>query len=325
MKDKKLEIFVFTCDYNEVDYLDLQIRSYKENFHIEGTTSFNVINGSIRDKNLINSICVNHDINCSDYDFSFSKDHPSLGHVFGYYSWLRKYIESSNDHILAIHPDMFFLKRFNFSELLGEKMLYFVPRYHENLFYIWEGILLIDCEKMNNQEYTKDFDLSGIHSNGAGNGDGGSTSHLLMERMDKECYGFLEFWNLGNFENDIFDTHLNGHVRYKFNPDLMELIRLENGLELKGPKLGNRSFPYEDPNEKYTEYYIENFLWIKSRFMDNRNIPDPVNFDIICKQGEPKNPFILHLKSGSGYQAYHSNSYKLKKIDALKKIILNEK
>ena len=323
---KKLKIYVFASDYNEEAYLDLQIESFNKNFK-KINEELIVINGSIANKEKIESICNINDIECLPYDKSFSIYHqyPDLNNVFGFYRYLKEIIKGSSDYIMSIHADMFFLDSLDYVSLFNKKCFWFLPRYTSDLFYVWEGIFMIDCEQFNKKGYGEVFDMSGFNdtSGGLSRGDGCSISHHSLERMDKSDMGYFEFWNLEDTDGINYDTNLNGSCRYFFNLD-DKILKKDNIYE--GPILdGKRTFVYENEDANYTDMYIDKFIKIKKKYVDPYPFPSPMNFDVINPYDNRGNEFIIHFKSGSGYQGYFNPDYKDKKIDCLKRIIQNQK
>jgi len=312
---KKLKIYVFASDYNEIHYLKLQIKSFKKNF-FRNNEEFIVVNGSTTNKGDVEKLCKENNVECIEYDdrLSIYNSHPHLNKCFGFYKFLTNEIQKSNDYIMSLHTDMFFLKHLDYEDLFSKKCFWFIPRYHDNLFYVWEGVFLIDCEKFNQKGYGEFFNMSGF----APNGDGCSISHYSLEKMDKNDFGYLEFWNLGDTDGIKYDTHLSGHMRYSF--DINERI-VKNYYDGSGLRMGNKTYNYEDVIENYNEYYINNFVRIKEKYVDNFDFPKPLNFDVISVYGDQLNEFLIHFKSGSGYQPYFNENYKVAKINCLNKII----
>jgi hypothetical protein len=323
---KKLKIYVFASDYNEESYLDLQIESFNRNFKRENEELI-IVNGSISNKEKIESICDKNGIECLTYDRSFSVYHeyPDLNNVFGFYGYLREIIKNSSDYIMSIHADMFFIDSLDYISLFNKKCFWFLPRYTSDLFYVWEGIFMIDCEEFNKKGYGEIFNMSGFNdtTTGLSRGDGCSISHHSLERMNESDLGYFEFWNLEDTDGTSYDTNLNGCCRYFFNVDEKKLRGTENQ---EGPRLdGKRTFRYEESDENYTNVYIDKFIKIKQKYVDPYTFPSPINFDIINPYDKRENEFIIHFKSGSGYQSYFNPDYKNKKIDCLKRIIQNSK
>lgn len=319
---KKLKIYVFASDYNEFNYLDLHIKSFNKNFK-RGDEELIVINGSLRNKREIENICLENNVECRDYDrgFSIYHEHPNLNDVFGFYSYLKQEIKGSSDYIMSLHTDMFFLRPLDYKSLFDKKCFWFLPRYTKDLFYVWEGIFMIDCEEFNKKGYGEIFNMSGFNdtSGGLSRGDGCSISHHSLESMEKSDLGYIEFWNIYDTDGINYETNLNGCSRYFFNTT--DNIVLDSN---KNPNLRmvDRSFEYENPSKNYGKNYIDNFIRIKEKYVDPYDFPRPLNFDIINIYDERYEDFIIHFKSGSGYQDYFNKDYMLKKMECLTKIIL---
>jgi hypothetical protein len=312
---KKLKIF--TLPNKELKYLRLQIESYKK-YMSSPDVEFIVINGSIHDREEINEICKEEGINVEQY-FGESNWGP-IEYGTKHYNWfVDNMIRGSSDYVMLIHPDMFFIDQIDYKSLLSDKKIRFVPRYTHDFFYMWEGIILLDAEFFNSSGLMDHFDITGFLKGPHGWTDGGGASSKLLEKMNPEDYGFFEFWNLHDFDDNSYMTNLNGHARYKFDLPDRKLIWDVTGEE--GPHLGNRTYPYEEWREDYRDYYIDNFLWIKDNFISGFPFPRPVHIDLICKAGDVKNPFIIHFKSGSGYQDFFNLDYQEQKINALREVI----
>lgn len=316
---KKLKIF--TLPNKEVKYLRLQIESYKKYMSFPDV-EFIVINGSIHDREEINEICKEEEINVEQY-FGESNWEP-IEYGAKHYNWfVDNMVRGSSDYVMLIHPDMFFIDQIDYKSLLSNKKMRFVPRYTHDFFYMWEGIILLDAEFFNSSGLIDYFDITGFLKGPHGWTDGGGASSKLLEKMSPEDYGFFEFWNLHDFDDNSYMTNLNGHARYRFDLSDRKLIWDANGEE--GPHLGNRTYPYEEWREDYSDYYINNFLWIKDNFISGFPFPRPVHIDLICKSGDLKNPFIIHFKSGSGYQDFFNPGYQEEKIEALKQVVHRKK
>jgi hypothetical protein len=139
--------------------------------------------------------------------------------------------------------------------------------------------------------------------------------------MNPQDYGFFEFWNLHDLDGEDFKTNLNGHASYNFNLNGRRIHHNESGL--LGPALGDRTYEYENIEGNYEEYFINNFVWIRDNFVSGYSFPRPIHIDIICKAGDPKNPFLIHFKSGSGYQDFFNFDYQEQKMNALREVIYN--
>ena len=312
---KKLKIF--SLPNKEVKYTRLQIESFKK-YMDSPEVDFTVINGSIEHRDEINRICENTEIPVIEFFADSNLDPIEYG--TRHYRWfIENIVANSTDYVLLIHPDMFFIGNLNYKKILSEKKISFVPRYHVGLFYIWEGVVLIDCEFLNSSGLISDFDILSFVQGPNGRSDGGGASFRFLEKMNPDNYGFFEFWNLHHYENDTFTTNLNGHASYKFNLQDRKLIQIDTGKE--GPILGNKTYPYEHESEDYVDYYINNFLWIKEKFVSEYPFPSPVHIDLISEAGDLKNPFIIHFKSGSGYQNFFNTDYQEKKLIALEQIV----
>ena len=316
---KKLKIFALPN--KEVKYLRLQIESYKKYMDFPDV-DFTIINGSIHHREEINEICKEEGINVEQY-FGESNWGP-IEYGTKHYNWfVDNMVRGSSDYIMLIHPDMFFIDQIDYKSLLSDKKIRFVPRYTHDFFYMWEGIILLDAEFFNSSGLMDHFDITGYLKGPHGWTDGGGASSKLLEKMSPEDYGFFEFWNLHDFDDNSFMTNLNGHARYRFDLSDRKLIWDVTGEE--GPHLGNRTYPYEEWREDYSDYYINNFLWIKDNFISGFPFPRPVHIDLICKSGGLKNPFIIHFKSGSGYQDFFNPGYQEEKIEALKQVVRRKK
>jgi len=316
---KKLKIFALPN--KEVKYLRLQIESYKKYMDFPDV-DFTIINGSIHHREEINEICKEEGINVEQY-FGESNWGP-IEYGTKHYNWfVDNMVRGSSDYVMLIHPDMFFIDQIDYKSLLSDKKIRFVPRYTHDFFYMWEGIILLDAEFFNSSGLMDHFDITGYLKGPHGWTDGGGASSKLLEKMSPEDYGFFEFWNLHDFDDNSFMTNLNGHARYRFDLSDRKLIWDVTGEE--GPHLGNRTYPYEEWREDYSDYYINNFLWIKDNFISGFPFPRPVHIDLICKSGDLKNPFIIHFKSGSGYQDFFNPGYQEEKIEALKQVVRRKK
>jgi len=211
-------------------------------------------------------------------------------------------------HICLIHSDMFFLKDISLIEMLGDNDMAFVPQYRGDIKYIWDGFCIFGPN-------TKIEELNWMYSDidGQRTDCGGSTFFYLKKYNPKIKY--IESWNITDYNQGIFDTHLNGNVRYKFtNSETLEF--------LSGTRISDlRSFEYESEYENYGRYYTNKFLKIKS-YLDNKevNLPNPYWIDILmCKDSDDF--LIIHYKSGSNYLEFQNQNYNDLKLKELLKII----
>ena len=314
---KKLKIYVFLN--TEKDYLQLQIDSYKE-FMDDSNSEFIVVNGSQNYRDLIDGICEKNGINTIQYH---DKDNTTYRWYGGaQMNWFIQTIQPTlDDYIMFIHPDMFFVDTLDYRKLMDEKSLYFIPRYHEGFFYLWEGVILFNSEFINENGLTQSFDLSGLYTKNGIRTDGGGKTQLMLEQMNEKDYGFFEFWNVGEINGDDMDTHLNGHVRYSFNLNDDKIHLIAPGTPKEGALLTTKSFPYEDDREDYAKYYIETFKKIKDKFINGYDYPNPIHIDLINVHKDVDNQFILHFKSGTLYGEHQTESYKDIKMATLNKVI----
>lgn len=316
---KKLK--VFSLPNKEVKYVRLQIESFKK-YMASPDVEFIIINGSVDHREEINRICQEEGI--ETYQYHGDPNSPYLEYGAGHYRWfIDNIVRKSEDYILLMHPDMFFIGNIDYKKIMNEMKLTFVPRYTVDFFYIWEGIILLDADFLNSTGLIEDFDILGFIKGPNGWTDGGGASSNLLKKMDPKDYGFFEFWNLHDFDDNSYMTNLNGHARYRFDLSDRKIIWDVTGIE--GPFLGNRTFPYEEGREDYDSYYINNFLWIKDNFITGYPFPRPVHIDIICRAGDLRNPFVIHFKSGSGYQDFFNVNYQEEKMIALKQVIHGNK
>ena len=312
---KKLKIFSLVN--REVKYTRLQIESFKKHMDLPGV-EFIVINGSIDHRDEVNQICKEEGIKTEQYFGDISLSYLDYGASHSRW-FVENIVRKSSDYILLIHPDMFFIGKIDHIKLLSEKKLLFVPRYTTDFFYMWEGTVLIDCDFFNSTGLIEDFDIVGFLKGPHGWTDGGGVSSKLLEKMNPGDYGFFEFWNLHDFDDKSYVTNLNGHARYRFDLSNRKIIWDVTGIP--GPFLEDRTYPYEEGREDYDDYYIDNFLWIRDNFISGYPFPRPVHIDIICKAGDLRNPFVIHFKSGSGYQDFFNENYQERKLIALEQII----
>lgn len=314
---KKLKIFSL---YNkEVPYLRLHIESFKK-YMDSPEFELVIVNGSINHRQEINSICEEYGVRVDQFFGNPGLSEFSYGSQL--YGWfVENYVRKEEDYILLVHPDMFFFDRIDPEKILGGRKIVFVPRYHVGILYMWEGVILFDCHFLNSTGLSQNFDITGIIKGVDGYTDGSGSTKYLLDSMDPKDYGFFEFWNLHSSENGEFVTVLSGHAGYKFNLTDRRLIQEKGSI---GPILGNRTYPYEQENENYEEYYINNFVYIERNFIDGFGFPSPTHIDVVCLPGEVKNPFIIHFKSGSGYQSFFNDHYRNTKLESLKKLILEK-
>ena len=130
----------------------------------------------------------------------------------------------------------------------------------------------------------------------------------------KKVHNYFEFWNYTDINGSIVDTHLNGNVRYH--------IDIVNNKFVNNPNMITKSFEYENDMQDYQQYYIDKFKKIKSIFVDPYNFPNPVHIDIIqIFEKDIADGFMLHFKSGVGYQSFYNKQYAQKKLIEIEKII----
>jgi hypothetical protein len=313
--NKKLKIFSFPDRHP--NYLQLQIDSYRK-YMEDDSTEFIIINASRDNFEEINKICADNNIKSIHY--TADKTTNFLNYYVEQLNWFRDNIQSqTDDYILLIHSDMFFINKLNYKKLMENKKIYFNPQYRHNFtyFYMWDGVLLFDSEYFNKNNLIEYFDWYQIPG-----GDVGGQTYKLLNKLDKNIYSFFEFWNIYSINGDNFDTHLNGNIRYSFNKNLKKL-NLLGGEELSNPR--KRSFPYQEEKEDYNLYYADKFLKLKEIFVDQYNFLDPIHIDLIQIINQPiEESFILHFKSGSGYQNFYNQDYANHKLEEIRKIIFKE-
>jgi hypothetical protein len=312
---KRLKIYTFP-DKNP-EYLQLQIDSFKK-YMDDGNTDFIVINSSNNDADEINNICLNNDVEVIPYSgvrVSFPQ------YVVEQYAWFRDNIQNkSNDYILLIHSDMFFINKLEYEKLMLDKKIYFNPQYRDTpfykihdgtfrYFYMWDGVVLFDSEFINNNNLRQYFNWGFIR----GITDVGGETNIFLQNIDLNNVGYFEMWTHHSLMGDKLHSGLNGGIGFTINLN-DEIKKIEEGIQM-----GNKSFPYENENINYENYVIEKIIKIKEIFIDPYNFENPVDSDWIQILGEPieKSP-IFHFKSGSMYKN------KFNKLEQIKKLIFKD-
>lgn len=207
-----------------------------------------------------------------------------------------------------IHSDMFFLKDINLYELIGDDDMACVPQYRGNVKYIWDGFCIFnDKFKLN--------EMNWMFSNVKGHQtDCGGHTHFYLEKYNPKIK-YIEAWNLSDYKDGVFDTHLNGNVRFEFANE--SNFKLTGGNQISDKK----SLEYESEKIDYNYYYINKFLTIKE-FLDSRNVnlPNPYWIDILMPK-DTDDFIIIHYKSGSNYLDFQNGGYNQVKLKELIKLI----
>lgn len=318
---KKLQIFSFP-DKNP-EYLQLQIDSYERHMRSEDV-EFVVINSSTNFGDEIKSICNKNKIKHIEY--TGKRNVPWSHYYVEQLNWFVKEVQSkTNDHIMLIHSDMFFINKIDHISMLKDKKIYFNPQYRNNnrgytppegydFFYMWDGVLLFDSEHFNSNNLTHLFNWDYLPVS-----DVGGQTYKLVENLTKGDFGFFEFWNLTDLKDGIFDTHLNGHVRALVDPSLEEIKIFENGVPKKDSYKGSSLFRYEIKKENYGKYFSEKISECFNEHIKNFQFPEPYSVDIIqIAEEDIKKAFIVHLKSGS---RSHDAAYLSSKIKAIRNLV----
>lgn len=211
-------------------------------------------------------------------------------------------------HTCLIHSDMFFLRDINLYDMLGDNDMAFVPQYRGFVKYIWDGFCVFN-------ENVKLNEMNWMFSNVKGQQtDCGGCTHFYLEKYNPKIK-YIEAWNISDYKDGVFDTHLNGNVRFKFtNPNDMMLT---GGTRVSS----NKSLEYESDQNDYNSYYVNKFFGIKS-FLDSRNVnlPNPYWIDILMPK-DTNDFVIIHYKSGSNYLDFQNGGYNEMKLKELRKLI----
>lgn len=314
---KKLQIFSFP-DKNP-EYLQLQIDSFTK-YMKSDEVEFVVINASNNFKDEVEEICNKNSVRCIQY--TGKRDVPWSHYYVEQLNWFRDEVQSkTDDYIMLIHSDMFFVNKLDYKKLLKNKKLYLNPQYRNlnkgynppndyKYFYMWDGVVLLDSEFFNKENLTRLFDWDYLPVS-----DVGGKTYKLLESLDKSVFGIFEFWNFGEEAGDSIDTHLNGNVRILVNSRTKKLKVFATNSEYTHGKL----LPYESEKEDYGSYYSEKILSIKEVFIEKFKFPNPPSVDLIQVMDESiENAPIIHLKSGS--RSYDTN-YISAKVDAIRNLI----
>lgn len=314
---KRLKIYTFP-DKNP-EYLQLQIDSFKKHMD-DGNTDFIVVNTSNHNSIEVQNICSVNNIQVIEY----TGNRPPFPHyVVEQYAWFRDNIQiDSNDYILLIHSDMFFINKLDYKKLMSDKKIYFNPQYRDTpfhkifdgafrYFYMWDGVVLFDSEYININNLRQYFTWGMIN----GVTDVGGQTNKLLEVIDMSVVDYFEMWTHHEFnkETNILSSGLNGGIHFTIDlNDEVKKIR-------EGVQMGNKSFPYEKEIENYEGYVMEKVIKIKEIFIDPFNFENPVHSDCIQVIGEPiEKSFIFHFKSGSMYKN------KLDKLEQIRQIIFRD-
>ena len=326
---KKLSIFSFP-DKNP-EYVQLQIDSYNKYMN-DGNTEFIIVNCSDINYDIIENICSENNIRTIKYE---GPRIPFPSFVVEQLNWFRDNVQNNiDDLIMIIHSDMFFINKLDYVRLMENKKLYYNPQYKDTPYhpishgnfqyhYIWDGILLFDSGYFNKNDLRKLFIWNQIPNV---SDVGGQTSELIKSLNEKD-YSYFEFWNYNDCKNDTLSTSLNGGITYEIDVNNKKFVNTGFFKHLYTfantiPQMYNKSFPYEDDNDDYVEYYSNKFIDVKKFFIDGYDYIDPVGIDIICPFGEEiENAPVFHFKSGSGYSPFHNTEYSKRKLEQIKKII----
>ena len=324
---KRLSIFSFP-DKNP-EYVQLQIDSYNKYMN-DGNTEFIIVNCSDTNYDIIENICSENKIRTIKYE---GPRIPFPSFVVEQLNWFRDNVQNNiDDLILIIHSDMFFINTLDYERLMENKKLYYNPQYKDTPYYriingdfgyhyMWDGILLFDSGYFNRNDLRRLFIWNQIPNV---SDVGGQTSELIKS-LDEKDYSYFEFFNYHDNISDTLSTNLNGGVVYEIDINNKKLVNtglFENLYSFVNPQMGNKSFPYENDNDDYSEYYSNKFIDIKKFFIDGYDYINPVSIDIISPFGEEiENAPIFHFKSGSGYSPFHNGEYSKRKLEQIKKII----
>jgi hypothetical protein len=313
--NKKLKIFSFP-DRNP-EYIQLQIDSYNKYLKSDQTELI-LINASLQHEDEINQICKNNHVEC--IRFGGQREGPFDSYYVRQFHWFRDTLQKDiNDNIMLIHSDMFFINKFDYHSILDKYEICYNPQYRNKFTgnpyvdykYVWDGIILFNSQYFNENKLTSLFNWDYIRPI---TDMGGMMKEFLKEVLPRKVHTYFEFWNYREIKGSVMDTHLNGNIRYYIDMNSKKFINQ--------PNLGNRSFDYEIERENYQNFYIKQFEKMKEFFIDPFEWPIPENIDVIQTFEEDiLKSFVLHFKSGSGYDASHNQIYKNKKIKEIAKMI----
>jgi hypothetical protein len=313
--EKRLKIYTFP-DKNP-EFLQLQIDSFKK-FMDDGNTDLIIVNTSNSYASEIESICVSNNIEIMPYD---GVRVPFPQYVVEQYAWFRETIQkNTNDYILLIHSDMFFVNKLDYKKLMSDKKIYFNPQYRDTpfnkihdgsftYFYMWDGIVLFDSEYFNENDLTKYFDWGFIN----GITDVGGQTYNLIKNIESTHIGYFEMWTHHALMDNTLSSSLNGSVPFTLN--------LDDKIIKETSQMPNKSFPYENDHDDYLNYVSEKVIKLTDFFIKPFDFEKPVDSDLIqILGGEIENAPIFHFKSGSE----EKNKNRFHKLEQIKKIIFRD-
>jgi hypothetical protein len=140
--------------------------------------------------------------------------------------WSFKDIISKEDNeniIVIIDSDMFFSKEVSIKDLMSGYDIAFIPQYRKNdVFYIWNGFVIIDGSKNNLNEIN--WFCGKVNEQPV---DVGGQTHFYLKNNPQLNILYLEAWNLTSVYKSEYTSHLNGNVSVKFSVNEDELSNYE--------------------------------------------------------------------------------------------------
>jgi hypothetical protein len=336
-------IKIYTYAHKRPDFIAIQFDSISK--YLKDDYEYVVFNNAIDDENLSSQIekeCQKINIKCikvqlqedinnqnfidgSEIQFinnngNYKYANPNVACSYPLI-WSFKNIISKDDNeniIVIIDSDMFFSRDISIKDLMTGYDIAFIPQYRNNdVHYMWNGFVIIDGSKNNLNEIN--WFCGRVNGQPV---DVGGQTHFYLKNNPQLKIMYLEFWNLNEFNNDEYRSHLNGNMCVLFSLKDNEVVDF-TPIDSRFTD-NNKLFDYEidkDSFDEYIKYYTDNIKYIKNS-VESFNFPKPEHIDFIkCYNKKIEDFFIFHYKSGSNYLNFQDNNYNKLKTNALKKLI----
>ena len=240
---------------------------------------------------------------------------PAMACAFGMQWFWKKILPSlTNELLLFIDSDMFFISDFDPEKVLGDKSFAFIPQFRGDIIYPYAGVFLARVKSGSYGEF--------------------SWFPGRIDGRNTDVGGRAHRWCRQNLETESIRELLMLSIR--------SVIKQERGLRIESQINGNFNFTI-DFNEETGESRVAShdntgeisafwksesptseLGWIASDvtrlFLTAKDFgwPSPHYFDFIgIRETEKFEPFIFHYKSGSNYQPWSTPDYNHAKTRAL--------
>ena len=227
---------------------------------------------------------------------------------------------------MILDSDMFFINDFSVSKNMEKHDLAFTPQYRGHngqVYYATNGFVIVNTEIV--KEFAShDWRYGKIY--GFSTDVGGKANNIVKEYSKK--YRIKHMHTLSILTSGLSDTDaeiqlsltLDGSYNFDILANLQgEITKVYEGLESSSL---NTFFPFfESASDPEFLKYLQSFVYFAMKFILSFDWPKPLYIEFL--PFTDTEPFLIHYKSGSNYQAFATDDYNYIKTRIVKSILDN--